>query len=25
VILVDRENLMNTVVADGFHRAADLR
>jgi D-xylose transport system substrate-binding protein len=25
VILVDRENLMDTVVADGFHRAADLR
>lgn len=25
VISVDRENLMSTVVADGFHPAADLR
>lgn len=25
VIPVDKENLMATVVADGFHRAADLR
>jgi D-xylose transport system substrate-binding protein len=25
VVSVDRENLMSTVVADGFHRAADLK
>lgn len=25
VVSVDRENLASTVVADGFHRAADLR
>jgi D-xylose transport system substrate-binding protein len=25
VISVDRENLMSTVVADGFHKAADLK
>jgi ABC-type xylose transport system substrate-binding protein len=25
VISVDRDNLQSTVVADGFHRAADLK
>lgn len=25
VVSVDKENLMSTVVADGFHRAADLK
>jgi D-xylose transport system substrate-binding protein len=25
VILVDKDNLMETVVADGFHQASDLR
>ena len=25
VISVDKENLMTTVVADGFHKASDLR
>ncbi|MDO8540246.1 MAG: substrate-binding domain-containing protein [Opitutaceae bacterium] len=25
VVLVDKENLMSTVVADGFHKASDLR
>ena len=25
VVSVDRDNLMSTVVADGFHRAADLK
>ena len=25
VISVDKDNLQSTVVADGFHRAADLK
>ena len=25
VISVDKENMMSTVVADGFHKAEDLR
>ncbi len=25
VVVVDKDNLMSTVVADGFHRAADLK
>jgi len=25
IISVDQENLMNTVVADGFHKASDLK
>ena len=25
IIAVDKDNLMSTVVADGFHSAADLK
>jgi hypothetical protein len=24
-VLVDKENLMTTVIADGFHKASDLK